>query len=613
MTDELLPYYNLELAFIRELGGEFAKQNPKIAGRLRWSGDKSEDPHVSRMIEAFAFLNARIRHKLEDDFPELTESLLGVLYPHYLAPIPSCSVVEFEIDRAQAELTAGYSIQRHSELETEPIDGMPCRFRTAYNTQLWPIEIASTTYRGEPFNAPSNQVSVESAAVVTVNLRAFSPKVQFSQFPLDSLRLYLNGEDQYIHQLYELLMNDCLGVAVANNANDPNAVLVSRDKIQPVGFARDEALFEYTARSFMGYRLLSEYFAFPAKFMFVDVQGLRPAVESLGSDAELSLFFYLRRHVPELEQQVDTNSLKLGCTPIVNLYSHRAEPIIWDQTQSEYRIVPDARRPAAHEVYSVERVIATTPSDEQIEFVPLYSTRHAADDEQCHAFWHTSRRRTRYAGGNVDSGTEVYLSLVDLDMEPAELQNWTVDVETICVNRDLPSRLRFGGGEPKLQLSKGGPIGHLECLTAPTLTYRPHYRQQGLWQLISHLSLNQLSLFDSDDGAESLRGILLLYDPTSSPETRKLIDGLRKVASKRIVGRVHSSVAAGFCRGLEIQLHLDEAKFVGSGAYLFASVLERFLALYCSINSFTKTVVTTSQRQGTMCQWPPRSGEMVLV
>lgn len=612
MTDELLPYYNLELAFIRELGGEFAKQNPKIAGRLRWSGDKSEDPHVSRMIEAFAFLNARIRHKLEDDFPELTESLLGALYPHYLAPVPSCSILECEIDRAQGELTAGYLIERHSEVETEPKDGMPCRFRTAYDTQLWPIEIASTTYRGEPFNAPSNQISVESAAVVTVNLRAISSKVQFSQFSLDSLRFYLNGEDQYIHQLYELMMNDCLGVAVAVNASDPHAVLVPRENIQPVGFARDEALFEYTARSFMGYRLLSEYFAFPHKFMFVDIQQLHTAVATLGTHPELSLFFYLRRHIPELEQQVDTNSLKLGCTPIVNLYSHRAEPIIWDQTQSEYRIVPDARRPTAHEVYSVQRVVATTPTDEQIEFVPLYSTRHAADEKETHAFWHMARSRTRYAGGQVDAGTEVYLSLVDLEMEPAELQNWTVDVETICVNRDLPNRLQFGGGEPKLQFSKGGPFGKLECLTAPTQTYRPHYREQGLWQLISHLSLNQLSLFDSDDGADSLREILLLYDPTASAETRKLIDGLRKITSKRIVGRVPSPVAAGFCRGLEIELHLDEDKFVGSGVYLFAAVMERFLALYCSINSFTRTVVKTNQRQGTMCQWPPRAGEMVL-
>ena len=612
MTDELLPFYNRELAFVRELGAEFAKQNPKIAGRLRWSGDKSEDPHVSRMIEAFAFLNARIRHKLDDDFPELTESLLGVLYPHYLAPLPSCSILQCEIDRDQAELTSGYFVKRHSELETEPIDGMPCRFRTAYDLQLWPIEIASTSYRGEPFSAPSNRVSSIAESVVTVKLRTFSPKVAFAQMDIDSLRFYLNGKDQFIHDLYELLHNDCLGVAVAADAADPHARLIPIENVRAVGFHQDEALLEYSARSFMGYRLLSEFFAFPEKFMFVEIQGLREAIQSVGSANEVALYFYLRRHTQDLEQQIDNDSLKLGCTPIVNLYRHRAEPMSWDQQETEYRIVPDARRPTAHEVYSVERVVATTPDEKQIEFLPFYSTRHAATGDQVRTFWHTSRRRAQYAGGAVDKGTEVFLSLVDLDFEPANLPNWTIDVETVCVNRDLPSRLQFGGGEPRLHFAKGGPIGHVECLTAPTATFRPHYREQGMWQLISHLTLNHVSLFDSSDGAEALREILVLYDPTASPETQKMIDGIRSVSNERIVGRVNSPVAAGFCRGVQVNLHLDEGKFRGSGVYLFASVMERFLALYCSLNSFTKTVVTTEQRQGTVCQWPPRAGEMVL-
>ena len=239
MTDEILPFYNRELAFVRELGAEFAKQNPKIAGRLRWAGDMSEDPHVSRMIEAFAFLNARIRHKLDDDFPELTESLLSVLYPHYLAPIPSCSILQCEVHRDQAELTSGYHVARHSELETDPIDGMPCRFRTAYDLQLWPIEIGSITYRGEPFEAPSNQVSAIAESVVSIKLKTFSPKVQFSKIPIESLRFYLNGQDQYIHNLYEMLHNDCIGVAVAANASDPRAVFVPVENIHPVGFAND--------------------------------------------------------------------------------------------------------------------------------------------------------------------------------------------------------------------------------------------------------------------------------------------------------------------------------------------------------------------------------------
>lgn len=608
MTDELLPFYNRELAFIREMGAEFAKNNPKIAGRLRWSGKMSEDPHVSRMIEAFAFLNARIRHKLEDDFPELTESLLSVLYPHYLAPLPSCSILQCEIDRDQAEQTGGDHIARHSELETT--EGLPLRFRTAYDLQLWPLEIANTSYRGEPFSAPSNRVSASAEAVVTVQLRAFSEQVTFSEFPLETLRLYLNGKDQYIHDLYELLLNDCMGIAVAADANDPNAVFLSPDSIQPVGFSLNEGLFEYSARSFLGYRLVSEYFAFPEKFMFVDVQNLQDAFQRAGGGRELSLYFYLRRHLPDLEQQIDRESLKLGCTPIVNLYTHRAEPIHWNQTDSEYRIIPDARRPRAHEVYSITRVIGTTPNDEQLEFVPFYSMQHSVAGNDTRAFWHSSRRRAEFAGGKPDDGTEVYLSLVDLNFKPAELANWNIDIELVCVNRDLPNRLDVN---PNFQFSKGGStVGMMECLTPPTPTHRPFERQQGLWRLISHLSLNHISLFDENDSAEALREILFLYDPIGSVESRKLIDGLEKVSSKRVVGRVSGGAAAGFCRGLEVHLQLDEDKFVGSGTYLFAAVLERFLALYCSLNSFTKTKVSTNQRQGVLCQWPPRAGEMVL-
>lgn len=613
MTDDLLPYYNRELAYIRRMGAEFAQANPKIAGRLRWAGDSTEDPHVSRLIEAFAFLTARIRRKVDDEFPEITESLLNVLYPHYLAPIPSSAIVQLQIDRSQGKLTAGYRVAKGSTVETEAIEGQPCRFRTAYDVKLWPIEVASISYQGQPFAAPAGTVPPQTEAVLRIKLRTYTPEARFHEMALESLRFHIYGQGQWIYDVYEMLMNHVTGVAVGASAGDPRSERLS-GLPTAVGFEPDEGLCDYSARSFPGYRLLSEYFAFPEKFFFVDFPRLSPETLSrIGSQSEIELSVYLSRHDVTLERHVTREMLRLGCTPIVNLYKQRAEPIRWQQTESEYRIVPDARRPGAHEIYSIDRVVAMSPRREELEFTPFFSARHAFGNDQPRAFWHAARRRAGYAAGQVDRGTEMFLSLVDLDFQPASLSDWLVDVETTCLNRDLPSRLEFGGGRPHLQLSGGGPLGKIVCLTPPTPTYRPSLREGVYWRLISHLTLNHLSLLDTQRGAESLRELLRLYDPLDTQESRAVIDGVSDVRWRRTVGRVTGATAAGFCRGVEVTLQFDEDKYTGSGIFLLASVLERFFALYSSLNSFTQTVVTSRQRPGVVRRWAPRAGQQILV
>ena len=612
MSDELLPYYNRELAFIRNLGAEFAAAHPKIAGRLRLGPDAAKDPHVARLIEAFAFLNARIRHKLDDDFPEVSESLLNVLYPHYLAPIPSLAIVQFHLDRQQGELTTGYTINRGETIETEPIDGQPCRFRSCYPVTLWPLELKAAELRGQPFVAPSVRFASQATGVVRLTLQTTSEKVAIKQLPLNSLRFFLQGQSQFLYDLYELLLNNTLGVAVATGPNDPAPVVLGRDAIQPVGFGPDEGLLDYPPRSFRGYRLLSEYFAFPEKFLFFDLTGLTPRVLA-NAGHTLELFLYVTGHSRDLEKNVSRDTFQLGCAPVVNLFQQRAEPIALTQTQSEYRVVPDARRPLAYEVYAVNRVTATSPDNETVEFLPFYSVKHGRDPREQRTFWYAARRPAQFAAGQVDNGTEVYLSLVDLDFQPSAPADWTLDVETTVLNRDLPCRLPFGGGQPQLQLASAGAVTKVTCLTAPTSTLRPSLRQGVVWRLISHLSLGHLSLADTVEGAEALREILKLYDFADSASTRAMIEGVRNVRSRRVVGRVGGQVSGGFCRGLEVTLQLDEEKFSGGGVFLFASLLERFLGLYTSINSFTKTLVTTTQREEPLRRWPPRAGEQVLL
>ena len=612
MSDELLPYYNRELAFIRRLGAEFAEAHPKIAGRLRLTSDVAEDPHVERLIEAFAYLNARTRHKLEDDFPEITDAMLGVLYPHYLAPIPSMAVVQFVLDRGQGDLTGGYTIPREASIETDPIDGQPCRFRTCYPSTLWPIELTSAGMAGRPLAAPPAPRASEAVAVLRLQLKCFAEEMTFSKLSIDSLRFFLKGQAQHVFALYELIFNNTLGVALASSPGDKEPVLLDTQCIRPVGFQREEGMLPYPARSFLGYRLLSEYFVFPQKFLFFDLAGLdRGVLQKAGNTLEI--YFYLDRSTVDLEQNVTGDMFQLGCAPIVNLFRQRAEPTSLGHTETEYRVVPDSRRPLANEVYSIDRVTATSPDNQQVEHQPFYSFKHASDRRGQKAFWHATRRPAGQ-GSVGDRGTEVYLSLVDLGLEPSAPADWTLDVETTCLNRDLPHRLPFGEGQPNLRLSKGAPLSRIECLTGrPTPTFRPALKHGARWRLISHLSLNHLSLADHEEGADALREILKLYDFADSAETRSMIDGIQSVRSRRVVGRAGGDVRGGFCRGVEVAVHFDEQRFAGSGVYLFACVLERFLGLYCSVNSFSKLVATTSQREGELRRWPPRAGETVLL
>jgi type VI secretion system protein ImpG len=447
--------------------------------------------------------------------------------------------------------------------------------------------------------------------VLRLVLECQNEKLTFAELPIPKLRFFLKGQPQFVYRLYELIFNNVLTVALATSPSDTAPVILSPEALQPVGFAQDEGLLPYSARSFMGYRLLTEYFAFPEKFLFVDLVGIPPRALDRLSD-RLEIFLFLNRSGKGLGQNL-TDVFRLGCTPIVNLYTQRAEPISLTHHDVEYRIVPDARRPLAHEIHSIQRVVATSPDDHQLEFMPFFSVKHASAETAASAFWYAARKSAENTRDVVDQGTEMHLSLVDLNLDPAAPADWTVDVETICLNRDLPHQLPFGGGQPSLRLSEGGLVSRILCLTPPTATLRPARRKGVLWRLISHLSLNHLSLVDNGDNATALREILKLYDFVESAETSQMIGGIVGITSKRVVGRISGSIAGALCRGVEITVCFDEGRFSGSGLYLFASVLERFFAMYCTVNSFTRMVATVQGKEGELRRWKPRVGEKVIV
>lgn len=616
MSRDLYPYYERELLAIRQLAQEFARLYPAAAGRLLLEPNQSTDPHVERMIEAFALIAGRIHHKLDDDFPELTDALFHVLYPHYLSPVPSLAVVQFVADPARTPLNDGFLIPRESRLFTPPVQDVPCRYRTAYPVTLWPVGVASARMHGPPYPAGLTPPQ-GTAAVLRIQLEGLAGAT-FDKLALDTLRFHLLGENQLVAELYELLLNNATRVVLAaTDRPGVPPVVLAPSAIAPVGFENDEALLPYPPQSFPGYRLMTEFFAYPAKFWFLDVAGFRRAKEAkFGAKCELQI--YLNRTNPNLEKGVEAGTFRLGCSPAVNLFEATAEPISLTQARYEYRVVPETGHPLGMEVYSVDGVTGLDPTAAaNVEYRPFYSIDHATGRGETGSFWYPTRRSS---GREDDRGTEVYLSLVDQSWKPQLPATSTLVVRTTCTNRNLPSALQRAGDRLNLQLESAAPVSAIRCVRVPTMPLRPARRRNAHWRLLSHLSLNHLSLSDPVEGRTALQEILRLYD-FSDPESgqqlaevnRLLIEGLVGLNSQRVVRRLDDSAASGFCRGLEVTVVLDEEKYVGTGAFLFASVLERFLGAYVSMNSFTQLVAKAQQGEGAIRRWPPRSGTRTLI
>lgn len=613
MSDELLDYYNQELAFLRKMGAEFARAHPKVAGRIRLGADTVEDPHVARLVESSAFLSARIRRKIEDDFPEISDALLGVLYPHYLAPIPSFSIVQME---GAKDLAAPQLVPRGAMIETDRAHGEPCRYRTCYPTVLHALAPSSCALQTAPFEAPRTPRAGEAKAVLRLGLRARSTAAPLRELAPPVLRFYLGGQMPHAMELYELLSNDVLEIALALGPEDPRPQVLPSGSLRAVGFEEEEGLLPYSPRSFLGYRLLTEYFAFPQKFLFLDLHGVKGPVLERAKD-RLELFFYLRRSSVELQKHLGPESFATGCAPIANVFPKRAEPVRLSLREPEVRVVPDARRAQALEVYSVDRVMITSPDGKSRELRPFYGLEHGAEGalaETRAIHYHASRRTAEVAGARGDAGTEVYLQFVDPHFDPALPADHVLTVETTCTNRDLPSRLPFGVDLPRLALAEGEvPVSKLRCLTPPTPTRRPNLGHGARWRLISHLALNQLSLGGGAQGTLALKELLRLYDYVGSESNLAAIEAVLGVGTEAATMRVAAGTHAAFARGTEVRLHLDEARFADKGLYLFASVLERFLALYGTLNGFVRLAVTTNQREGLVYRWPPRTGTRPLL
>ncbi|MFO0850722.1 MAG: type VI secretion system baseplate subunit TssF [Gemmataceae bacterium] len=612
MSGSLYPYYEQELTALRQSAREFARQYPATAGRLLLEPGRSGDPHVERLLEGVALLAGRVRHKLDDEFPELTTALLGILYPHYLAPIPSCAVLQFDPDPARVNAPGGLTLPAGTRLQTQPVGGLRCRYRTTSPATLWPITISQAEWLPPPFPRAFHPPP-RTAAVLRIRFDALAG-ARFTDLRVDQLRLYLGADPQAVPDLYECLLNNVIGGAF----RDPAAAAGEAAPIRPAslltagGFDAADGLLPYPPHALPGYRLLTEYFAFPQKFWFVDLAGFAAA----RGGRQLDVLVYLDRTTPRLEQAVDATTFRLGCAPAVNLFEQATEPIPVTHTRAEYPLVPSVAHPLGMEVHTVRSVTVTAPSaGGAVEYQPFFAVRYDRPTER-RAFWHASRRASAVAD---DRGTDVHVALVDSDFRPDRPADGVLVAQTLCTNRDLPERLRLSGVAAAFDPELALPVTRVRCLVGPTAPLRS-FGRRGFWPLVSHLSLTHLGLTEDAAATDALKGLLSLYalaegeatDPRAAA-ARQAVEAIRQVGSKPVVRRLGKLTAAGFCRGRQVELLLDEEKMLGVGAYLFASVLDRFFALHATANSFTQLVVRTRPDGEPLAVWPPRAGGQPLL
>lgn len=624
MDTRLLKHYEGELAFMRDMGAEFALAYPKIAARLGMDGVEVVDPYVERLLEGVAFLSARVQLELELQYPNLTSHLLEIVYPHYLAPTPSMMVAAFEPDMQNPALADGFKMQRGTELRSVlgEDDRTPCIFRTGREVTLWPIRLSEAEYIGSRGELVAAGVAVTQDARAAIRLRlSRADGLPISDLSMDDLVLFLNGQEGRHWDLHELLCTQFAGLAARSADRRADWVThLTRGRLEPRGFERDEALLPTPAQSFDGYRLLQEYFAMPERFHFVELKGLALALgRAKGQDVDI--YILLKEGNEDVAPGVTPDAFTLNAVPAINLFSRRCDRVHVTETDVEQHVVVDRTAPLDYEIFSIQSVNGIQSDGEpDLAFRPFYSQDDLTAAGEAHSAYFTQSRklrqrteRERLKGARTSYlGSEHYVTLVDAKQAPYPASLDQLAVLAMVTNRDLPLILPTGA-KNAFTLPSGGPIKGITTPVNPTRP-RPSMAQgDTAWRLISHLSLNYLSIAESTqqggtDGAAVLRELIGIYTPEGDRVLGKQLEGLAGVSTRPIVRRMTDEVLSTAVRGLEITLTFDESFYEGTSVYLIGAVLERFFRKHVTINSFTETVLSTQQR-GEIMRWRPAKGQ----
>lgn len=621
MDEVFLGYYNEELQYLRELGAEFAAEYPKVAGRLGMQDQAVSDPYVERLLEGFAFLTARVRLKQDAQFPRFTKHLLDAVYPNFLGQMPSMAVAQFTPDPGESSLVEGYRVARHSSLLSllGKSEQTRCEFRTGHDVTLWPLSVSQVRYHSSP--AALSAIGMEVPAGIRAGLSLTFETTggqTFDELSLDDICVYLKGTGTVPGLLYKQLIGDSLLLGARQvGARNSDFRILSDGSLSQVGFLDEECLLPDTGRAFGGYRLLQEYFAFPDRFMFVNLCGLKEAVTRCTASS-LEVVILLKQSEDALVDVLSPDNFALFCTPVVNLFERRSDRIQLSAKEIEHHVVPDRTRPMDFEVWGVNEVRGIGgATEENRDIYPLYGSRKLRQGETDFYFvsHRESRRfsaRQRRQGARTNYlGSETSISIVAPHGVTLQGQFKQLEVKTLCSNRDLPLQLALGQGMTDFELQSGGPVQKIRCVAGPSAPKQSYADGETTWQLINLLSTNYLTFADGT-GAETLKELLKVFESQSGTGATRQLEGIKSISARGITARMPVTGPQSFGRGLEVKVVFDEASFEGAGVFLFGAVLERFFGRLVTMNSFTQVIVST-QQSGEIMKWPIRAGRREIL
>ncbi|RTZ16410.1 type VI secretion system baseplate subunit TssF [Vibrio aquaticus] len=579
-------YFREELTFLKEQGREFTEIHPQLS---RFLHGRTMDPDVERLLEGFAFLTGRLREKVDDEFPELTHSMINMLWPNYLRPVPSMSILAFSPDHSVSEKQV---IEQGTQVDSKPILGTQCHFKTCRDVTLYPLSCSGV-----------KALHTRKATVIDLNLE-LQGDTTLGNADIDALRFYLGG-DKYSAQMLYLWLNHYLDKASVEV--DGVEFSLPKECFKTVGFERKDALLPYPNNVYEGYRILQEYLSFPEAFYFFDLSGVKKAMPG-HITGSLTLKLYFTKTLPA-EVRVQQENFQLYCTPIINLFDHDSDPIDLSGRQTEYRVMPSSCYPSHYEVFNIESVTGWQDRSVNGQRIRGSERQYASFESFQHEVERVRNRKALYYRTRVkesirNDGFETYISFVRSDETTSLDLDEAISIKLMCTNRLLP--LELGIGDICHSTETSPPFASFENITLPSQSLRPVLDGSLLWTLISNLSLNYLSLLSKDALCSVLKAydFKALVDRQAERISRRRLDAIQKIESspldKIMKGRP--------IRGLQSKIYIDQSGFGSEGeVYLFGTVLSHFLALYSSINSFHELhVINTTNRE--KYTWGPQEG-----
>ncbi|MDE8653699.1 type VI secretion system baseplate subunit TssF [Novosphingobium album (ex Liu et al. 2023)] len=616
MDPRLLQFYNDELAYLRETAREFGEEHETVAARLGLKTPTDPDPYVERLLEGVAFLGARVQLKLADQYPEFTQHLLTAIQPHYLAPMPSICVAGFEPKDADPLLAEGYAVPAGTEITATagPQESTPVTFRTGHAVTLYPLKITEVEYLSSRSSVAHFAVAANVRAEAGVRLRFESTGgIPLEKLRIDSLPLYLDGSEAVPGELYRQIIGETIA-ALARSATASAAVVpMALPLPEQVGFDDEEALLPAELRSFRGYRLLSEYFACPERFLFARLRGVDRAFAQASSNAcDVVLLF--NRSSPVLSGALSPANFRLFATPAINLFEKQLGRLQINEHDHEFHVVPDRTRPLDFEVFRLLELKAHLRDEQEARpVVPLYALGALLYDWRDAIFYvprmtlrRLSSKQRKLKKRDDYIGTETWLSLT-VPGNPDRLSDIKeLAIRALVTNRELAGGLVFRGSNHFTV--PAGPVRAVSVLRSPSKPRPPLGLGDSAWRVIGHLTPNYATLAPEDcDDPAMLCDHLALYGHRDDPAMRRQIDGITGVRSRSIVRRIPGRGQMAVARGSRITLTLDDGSYENGRMFLFGAVVERFLSEFATINSFTETIVRTPG-EGEIAKWPARIG-----